>query len=170
MLNALPIDLLEISGGSYEAPAMQGEARDGRTLAREAYFLEFARDIAAIATMPVMLTGGIRRREVVEQVLASGVAMAGIATAIAINPNLPREWRAGLNPHPQLKPIVWKAKPLAALAYMSLVKYQLRRLSVGRAPKPEVSPVWALLTDQIRLSRRTRQYRRWVSARAQQQP
>jgi len=32
-----------LSGGSYEAPAMQGEARDGRTLAREAYFLEFAR-------------------------------------------------------------------------------------------------------------------------------
>lgn len=38
MLNTLPIDLLELSGGSYEAPAMQGEARDGRTLAREAYF------------------------------------------------------------------------------------------------------------------------------------
>lgn len=165
MLNALPIDLLEISGGSYEAPAMQGEARDGHTLAREAYFLEFARDITAIATMPVMLTGGIRRREVVEQVLASGVAMAGIATALAINPHLPREWHAGLNSHPQLKPIVWKAKPLAALAYMSVVKHQLRRLSVGRAPKPEVSPVWALLTDQIRLSRRTRQYRRWVANR-----
>ncbi|MGY2959677.1 2,4-dienoyl-CoA reductase-like NADH-dependent reductase (Old Yellow Enzyme family) [Pseudomonas sp. TE36184] len=31
LLNALPIDLLELSGGSYEAPAMQGEARDGRS-------------------------------------------------------------------------------------------------------------------------------------------
>ncbi|PTU49977.1 2,4-dienoyl-CoA reductase, partial [Pseudomonas plecoglossicida] len=72
-LNELPVDLVELSGGSYEAPAMQGNARDGRTLAREAYFLEFARGIAAIAKMPVMVTGGIRRLPVVEQVLASGV-------------------------------------------------------------------------------------------------
>ncbi len=40
MLDGLGIDLVELSGGSYEAPAMQGEARDGRTLAREAYFVE----------------------------------------------------------------------------------------------------------------------------------
>ncbi len=169
MLNTLPVDLLEISGGSYEAPAMQGEARDGGTLAREAYFLEFAREIAAVATMPVMVTGGIRRRAVVEQVLASGVAMAGIATAIALNPHLPREWREGRDSNPTLKPITWKAKPLAALAYMAVVKHQLRRLSKGHAPNPEVSPVWALLTDQIRAARRTRQYRRWVLSRGYRQ-
>lgn len=51
MLNDLPVDLVELSGGSYESPAMQG-----RTLAREAYFLDFARDIAAVAKMPVMTT------------------------------------------------------------------------------------------------------------------
>mgnify|MGYP006946122864 CR=1 FL=1 len=27
------MDLVELSGGSYEAPAMQGQTRDGRTLA-----------------------------------------------------------------------------------------------------------------------------------------
>lgn len=48
MLAPLGVDLVELSGGSYEAPAMMGAARDGRTLAREAYFLEFARDIARI--------------------------------------------------------------------------------------------------------------------------
>jgi hypothetical protein len=30
-LNDQQLDLLELSGGSYEAPAMQGEARDGRS-------------------------------------------------------------------------------------------------------------------------------------------
>lgn len=83
MLDGLGVDLVELSGGSYEAPAMQGEARDGRTLAREAYFVEFARDIRAAARMPVMVTGGIRRRPVAEQVLASGVDMVGIGTALA---------------------------------------------------------------------------------------
>ena len=68
MLNHRDVDLVELSGGSYEAPAMHGEARDGRTLAREAYFLEFARDISKLARMPIMTTGGIRRREVAESV------------------------------------------------------------------------------------------------------
>lgn len=93
MLNDLPVDLVEISGGSYEAPAMQGEARDGRTLAREAYFLEFAEQIQAIAKMPIMVTGGIRRKVIAEQVLQSGVAMVGMGTALAIQPDLPNRWK-----------------------------------------------------------------------------
>jgi len=94
MLNPLGVDLVELSGGSYEAPAMHGQARDGRTLAREAYFLEFAREIVSVARMPVMVTGGIRRYPVVEQVLGSGVAVAGMATALAIDPDLPARWWA----------------------------------------------------------------------------
>jgi 2,4-dienoyl-CoA reductase-like NADH-dependent reductase (Old Yellow Enzyme family) len=164
MLNELRIDLVELSGGSYEAPAMQGSARDGRTLAREAYFLEFARDIAAIAKMPVMVTGGIRRIGVVEQVLASGIAMAGIGTALAIKPDLPNAWRQGEDPRPEIAPIRWKSKPLASLAAMAVVKIQLRRLSQGRKPNPCVSPFKALLLGQLRTASLTRKYRRWMAS------
>jgi 2,4-dienoyl-CoA reductase-like NADH-dependent reductase (Old Yellow Enzyme family) len=165
MLNELAVDLVELSGGSYEAPAMQGDARDGRTLAREAYFLEFAAEIAGVAKMPIMVTGGIRRRAVVDQVLASGVAMAGIATALAVNPDLPREWRVGQDSHPQLAPITWKNKVLASLGYMAVVKFQLRQLSRGQAPQPQVSPLRALLLERFNSARRTRQYRRLMASR-----
>jgi 2,4-dienoyl-CoA reductase-like NADH-dependent reductase (Old Yellow Enzyme family) len=165
MLNGLRVDLVELSGGSYEAPAMQGQARDGRTLAREAYFLEFAKDILAVARMPLMVTGGIRRKTVAEQVIASGVAMAGIATALAIDPNLPRDWRAGKDTTAALPPITWKNKMLASLAYMAAVKFQMRRLSHGRPTHPGVSPLWALIVQQAMAARQTRQYRRWVSRR-----
>ncbi len=165
MLNELQVDLVELSGGSYEAPAMQGDARDGRTLAREAYFLEFAGEIAAAAQMPVMVTGGIRRLPVVEQVLQSGVAMAGIATALAIEPNLPRRWQAGERQiSAELAPIRWKQKALASLAYMATVKFQMRRLSLGSQPKPNVSPLRALLSEQLKTARRTRQYKRLMAA------
>ncbi|MCX4216381.1 NADH:flavin oxidoreductase/NADH oxidase family protein [Pseudomonas sp. MCal1] len=163
-LNEQPIDLLELSGGSYEAPAMQGEARDGRTLAREAFFLEMATELASVARMPVMVTGGIRRLPVVEQVLDSGIDMAGIATALAIEPNLVKHWREGRNSEPQLPPIRWKRKPLAALANMAVVRFQMSRLSRGRQPKPEVSALWALIRDRLYLSRRTRQYRQAMNA------
>jgi len=166
MLNELAVDLVELSGGSYEAPAMQGEARDGRTLAREAYFAEFARDLRAVAKMPVMVTGGIRRRPVAEQVVKSGVDMVGIGTALAIDPNLPRDWRAGKDSAPALLPISWKNKPLASLANMAAVKIQLRKLGRGKATDPKVSPLRALILQQVSNACRVRRYRRWVGQRA----
>jgi 2,4-dienoyl-CoA reductase-like NADH-dependent reductase (Old Yellow Enzyme family) len=165
MLAPLGVDLVELSGGSYEAPAMMGAARDERTLAREAYFLEFARDIAEIAAIPLMVTGGIRRRAVAEDVVASGVAMVGIATALAIDPDLPRQWREGRDNAPALKPISWKNKPLASTAHMAAVKYQLSRLSAGRPTTPGVSPLWALLLSQLETRRRAKRYRIWVKER-----
>jgi 2,4-dienoyl-CoA reductase-like NADH-dependent reductase (Old Yellow Enzyme family) len=166
MLNPLGVDMVELSGGSYEVPAMQGEARDGRTLAREAYFLEFARDIAAIAQMPLMVTGGIRRRAVAEQVVESGIAMVGIATALSIDPHLPREWKNGKDTVPILRPITWKNKVLGSLANMAVVKFQLGRLSQGRATHPGVSPLKALVLQQLSASCQTRRYRRWMERRA----
>ncbi|RJG45528.1 NADH:flavin oxidoreductase/NADH oxidase family protein [Mesorhizobium sp. DCY119] len=166
MLAPLGVDLVELSGGSYEAPAMMGASRDERTLAREAYFLEFARDIAGVATMPLMVTGGIRRRAVAEAVIDSGVAMAGIATAIAIRPDLPNHWWRGGDDAPSLKPITWKNKPLASSAHMSAVRYQLARLSRGRRTAPNVSPVWALVGAQLEARRWARQYRQWIAGRA----
>ncbi|MDD0841316.1 NADH:flavin oxidoreductase/NADH oxidase family protein [Pseudomonas sp. Gutcm_11s] len=166
MLGELDVDLVELSGGSYEAPAMQGDARDGRTLAREAYFLEFADEIAAVARMPLMVTGGIRRLPVVEKVLDSRVAMAGIATALAIDPALPAHWRQDRERSAELPPIRWKRKALASLAYMATVKFQLKRLAQGAQPKPLVSPLRALIGEQLRIARRTRQYKRWMAARS----
>jgi 2,4-dienoyl-CoA reductase-like NADH-dependent reductase (Old Yellow Enzyme family) len=164
MLNELPIDLVELSGGSYEAPAMQGDSRDGRTLAREAYFLEFAKDMVATARMPLMVTGGIRRRAVVEQVLSSGVGVAGMGSALAVNPNLPKQWQKNEDASVQLRPITWRQKALAARAYMASIKYQMRALSRGKATQPNVSPLRALLIEQLDVRKRAKQYRQWMAA------
>jgi 2,4-dienoyl-CoA reductase-like NADH-dependent reductase (Old Yellow Enzyme family) len=164
MLNSLGVDLIELSGGSYEAPAMHGQTRDGRTLAREAYFLEFAKDIATVATMPIMVTGGIRRYPVVEQVLGSGIAMAGMGTALAIDPHLPKAWRADQSASPLLRAITWKNKVLSSIGYMAMVKYQLRRLSQGKPTKPNVAPALALAMQQWETAIRNRQYRRRMNS------
>ncbi|KAB8061219.1 2,4-dienoyl-CoA reductase [Janthinobacterium sp. FT14W] len=166
MLNTLGVDLIELSGGSYEAPAMHGQTRDGRTLAREAYFLEFAKDIATVASMPLMVTGGIRRYQVVGQVLDSGIAMAGMGTALALDPQLPEAWRSNRSASPSLRAITWKNKVLSSIAYMAMVKYQLRRLSQGRRTKPNVAPALALLVQQLETIVRNRQYRRRMNRHA----
>ena len=160
-LNELPVDLVELSGGSYESPAMQGRTADGRTLAREAYFLEFAKDLAAVARMPVMTTGGIRRRAVAEQVLASGVAMVGMATALAQVPDLPARWLRGDDHVAPVPQVDWSDKAMAALARMALVKRRLRQLAAGRVAAARNSAAVTLLIDQLRSHALTRRYRRW---------
>lgn len=160
-LNELSVDLVELSGGSYESPAMQGEATDGRPLAREAYFLEFAKELATVARMPVMTTGGIRRRAAAEQVVASGVAMVGIATAFAHVPDLPKRWLSDDESTVQDPQVTWKGRALAALARMAVIKRRLRALGAGRALYRQYSPVLSLIIDQLRMHRLTRRYRRW---------
>ena len=161
-LNELPVDLVELSGGSYEAPAMQGRSADGRTLAREAYFLEFARDLAAVARMPVMTTGGIRRRAVAEQVLASGVAMVGVATALALRPELPNAGFAGKALDATPVPVTWKDKGMAGLANMALVKRRLRAVAAGQGAPRAYSPLFTLIADQMRTKGLVKRYRQWA--------
>jgi len=58
-LDAAGIDLLEISGGTYEAPKMAlGVEQKDSTKAREAYFLEFAEKARKVVKAPLMVTGG----------------------------------------------------------------------------------------------------------------
>ena len=169
-LNELPVDLVELSGGSYESPAMQGspQAGSGSTAAREAYFLDFARDVSAVARMPVMVTGGIRRRTIAESALAPsagrpGVAMVGIASAFAFEPDLPAKWQRNEALDIAIPSVGWRNKAYASLAKMAVVKLQLRRLGKGQRPKANASPLLALIRQQIITKRRTKLYRNWVS-------
>ena len=157
-LNAEGIDLIELSGGSYESPAMQGQTADGRTLAREAYFLEFAQALSQVAIMPLMTTGGIRRKAVAEQVLSAGVDLVGMATALALAPNLPNIWQQNSQATVAMPEPKFKDKAISALATMAIVRRQLRRLGKGDAPKVKVSPLYTLITDRLRFAKLTKRY------------
>jgi 2,4-dienoyl-CoA reductase-like NADH-dependent reductase (Old Yellow Enzyme family) len=165
MLAPLGVDLVEVSGGSYESPAMTGRAVDGRTAAREAYFLDLAAELAATSPIPLMLTGGISRRDTAEQVRANNVAMIGMGTALATTPELPNRWRNGLEATRRLKPVTWSDKSLASLASMAQVRYQMRRIAAGKNPAQGVGPAFALIADQRHQRRALRRYSRWLASK-----
>jgi 2,4-dienoyl-CoA reductase-like NADH-dependent reductase (Old Yellow Enzyme family) len=166
MLEPFGVDLVELSGGNYESPAMAGRPADARTQAREAYFLELATELAKTSPLPLMLTGGITRRETAEKALANGVAMIGMATALAVTPDLPNRWRAGEQAGGQLRPVSWSDKTLASAASMALVRHQMRRMARGRNPALGTHPVRALACDQLAQRRALRRYRSWLQATA----
>jgi 2,4-dienoyl-CoA reductase-like NADH-dependent reductase (Old Yellow Enzyme family) len=85
------VDLLEISGGTYEQLSLIGvEPTDIResTRKREAYFIEYAEKIKQSAKIPVMITGGFRSRDVMERAIESGeVDIIGLARPLCTDPN-----------------------------------------------------------------------------------
>jgi 2,4-dienoyl-CoA reductase-like NADH-dependent reductase (Old Yellow Enzyme family) len=162
MLAPLGVDLVELSGGSYESPAMSGRPADERTTAREAYFLELAAELAATSPLPLMLTGGISQRDTAEKVLANGVSMVGMATALAVTPDLANRWRAGQDVHRRLRPITWTDKALASAASMALARFQLRRIARGKDPVLGTRPWFAFLCDNADQNRALRHYRAWL--------
>ena len=160
LLSDLNIDFVELSGGSYEAPAMQGKTADERTLAREAYFLEFAKTISEQSSIPIMTTGGISRLSVANNVIDSGVALAGIATALAYKPDLVSIWQNQPEFIPAAPNVQIKDKTIAGLATMALVKRQIRRIGQGKGAKENASAVFTLICDQIRSLKLTKRYKK----------
>jgi len=166
MLQPLEVDLVELSGGSYESPAMSGRPTDGHTAAREAYFLELAAELAKTSPLPLMLTGGISRRETAERVLSSGVALVGMASAMAITPDLCNRWKEDHEATERLAPVTWSDKTLASAAGMALARHHMRRITRGRHPTGKTHPLYALLHDQRAQRSALRRYRTWLQTRA----
>jgi 2,4-dienoyl-CoA reductase-like NADH-dependent reductase (Old Yellow Enzyme family) len=102
-LNDESLDLLELSGGTYEQPRLlgfSGKAADATpqresTKQREAYFLDYAAEVRKLATMPLMVTGGFRTRAGVEEALNGGaVDVVGLARPLCGEPDLPKRMLA----------------------------------------------------------------------------
>lgn len=70
MLEAEGVDFIEISGGTFETPtAYQHTSKSQSTVAREAYFLDYAAAIKAAINIPLMVTGGFRSASVMNDAL-----------------------------------------------------------------------------------------------------
>ena len=165
------VDLLEISGGTYEQPRMferEGMAATAdrpqreSTRRREAYFLEYAGAIQAQARIPLMVTGGFRSRAAMVEALQQGETdVIGLARPLCVTPELPRQlmagevdraesWEAGLRFGPgrwlgPMSPIqlfkLFNVQGEAAWFYRQII-----RLAEGREPEPGLSLRRALFT------------------------
>lgn len=168
-MNTMSVDLVELSGGSLESPVIMGpdaamdsdkESKAASTIAREAYFLTFAEEISKVATMPIMLTGGITRRAVMDKVIESGVAMIGMATALILKPDLPNDLKNNVDPNPRMPSINWREKSLTALVKISYLNYYLRLTAENQVINPSVWPSWTLMKQLWSLNSRAKTYRK----------
>ncbi len=142
MLERAGVDLLEISGGNYESPAMIGLDAEGRELEteHESPFWTSAAAASAATEVPVMLTGGFRTRAEVERALATDVcAMIGVGRPLAVRPELAGRFVRGEldvleRPAPRLGGPAALVKMLGAASGSGWHRMQLARTADGRAP------------------------------------
>jgi 2,4-dienoyl-CoA reductase-like NADH-dependent reductase (Old Yellow Enzyme family) len=144
------IDLIEVSGGTYEAPAMTGvkadkaEVKDS-TRQREAYFLAFAEKARQAVKTPLVVTGGFRSSQGMAEAIGSGsVDMVGLARVLAVEPDLPKRLLAGQEAINVIKPIKTGIGFIDKMGLLEVTWYtgQLKRIGKGEAPKPRESALW----------------------------
>ncbi len=94
------VDLIEISGGTYEQPKLLGveglEEEEKQSVAqstkkREAYFVDFALAMQEKVSIPLMVTGGFRQRSVMERVVREGSAdVIGLGRPMCVMTDAPK--------------------------------------------------------------------------------
>lgn len=146
-IDAAGIDLIEVSGGTYEAPAMAGAKEDKRkasTIAREAYFLDFAAKIRKEVKCHLMVTGGFRTVEGMNAALDSGACeFIGIARPFAVETALADRLIAGQNVRYGVDKIKTGIPLVDKMAIMEIVWYaaQFKAIGEGKQPNPKLSPL-----------------------------
>ncbi len=177
-LAAAGVDLVEVSGGTYERVAfVDAHQPASTTRAREAYFLAYARAIReALGRTPLMLSGGFRTPAAMDAALAEGeVDVLGVGRPFCLEPGLARRLVAGHRaplPSPE-RGIRVGPGPLGPGSRSRFVRSlnaqgatawfyeQIYRLARGE--EPEERPGWAAAVAARHLwqdARRARQ-RRW---------
>lgn len=142
------LDLLEISGGTYEAPAMAGAGARKSTQQREAYFLDYAEKIRSRIKVPLMVTGGFRSAEGMQAAVASGATdIVGLARPLAVEPDLPKRILAGEPVHSIVEPRRTGIRKIDDMAMMEVVWFtrQLHRMGQGKNPIKDESVLGALI-------------------------
>ena len=124
LLDRTSIDLIDISGGTYfpGAKSSSDAVSDGGP-----YFLEFARRAKDITDVPLMLTGGFKRRQQARDALAGGVIdMVSLARAMVLCPRLAEIWLTEKGGDPEFPK--FKSPPRGAITAW----YTMRLAALGQ--------------------------------------
>jgi 2,4-dienoyl-CoA reductase-like NADH-dependent reductase (Old Yellow Enzyme family) len=148
------IDLIEISGGNYESPAMTGFGQKASTQQREAYFLEYAEKVRARVRVPLVVTGGFRSGTAMLEALRTGATdLIGMARPLAVVPDFPNRLLRDPNAALQLKRPSTGLKLIDRLSMLDITWYesQLDRIGRGKPARADLC-AWGAVAQVLRRS------------------
>lgn len=149
MLATEKIDLLEISGGTYEQVEFFTRSKQdikASTRRREAYFLDFASKVRQLTQLPLMVTGGFRSYAFAEEALQNGeLDVVGMARPFLTQPDKINDFLQGRHsafPDPKIRTGIKMLEDSAEAGFYAL---QILRLGKGKQVKLDYSPMYSAM-------------------------
>lgn len=142
ILSSLSIDLIEISGGTYEKAAMMGSEQKESTQKREAYFMDYIKKVRKLTTRPLMLTGGFRTAAVMDNAIRDGeLDIIGLARPFSLYPDFPNQFFNNSLSKIELPIPKTGIKAIDKMGFVDLLWHeaQIKRIGNGKSPDPNLS-------------------------------
>ena len=142
------IDMIEVSGGTYEKAAMMGRKLKKSTQEREAYFADFIVKARKVTNVPLLLTGGFRTLEVMAKAIENKeLDFVGIARPFAVNPFLATELIEGKITKIRGGDVDTGIGFIDKMGFMDTAWHaeNMKIMGKGKMPNPKLSPLKVFL-------------------------
>lgn len=144
MLDAEGMDLIEVSGGTYERAAMVGTQQKESTKQREAYFMDFIVKVRKKIKTPLMLTGGFRTVATMEKAIDNGeLDLIGLGRPFCVFPDVAADLLSGKMADCTVPALLTGVDKIDMTGMLQTPwhQFQLVRMGKGLDPDPNMD-VW----------------------------
>ena len=146
----LGLDFVEISGGTYERPAMMGATSKSTN---QVFFAEYSKKLKQKIDIPVIVTGGIRSINAMNTLLNDNTTdFIGIARPLTIDPNIPNKIKQGTYTIVETTRVSTGVKKLDKIfgSLLGIVYYQVLMQNIAKGKEPKATKnAWPSLIQAV---------------------
>ena len=146
----LGLDFVEISGGTYERPAMMGATSKSTN---QVFFAEYSKKLKQKIKIPVVVTGGIRSINAMNTLLNDNTTdFIGIARPLTIDPNIPNKIKQGTYTIVETTRVSTGVKKLDKIfgSLLGIVYYQVLMQNIAKGKEPKTTKnAWPSLIQAV---------------------
>lgn len=146
----LGLDFVEISGGTYERPAMMGATSKSTN---QVFFAEYSKKLKQKVDIPVIVTGGIRSVNAMNTLLNDNTTdFIGIARPLTIDPNIPNKIKQGTYTIVETTRVSTGVKKLDKIfgSLLGIVYYQVLMQNIAKGKEPKATKnAWPSLIQAV---------------------
>ena len=146
----LGLDFVEISGGTYERPAMMGATSKSTN---QVFFAEYSKKLKQKIEIPVVVTGGIRSINAMNTLLNDNTTdFIGIARPLTIDPNIPNKIKQGTYTIVETTRVSTGVKKLDKIfgSLLGIVYYQVLMQNIAKGKEPKATKTaWPSLIQAV---------------------
>ena len=146
----LGLDFVEISGGTYERPAMMGATSKSTN---QVFFAEYSKKLKQKIEIPVVVTGGIRSINAMNTLLNDTTTdFIGIARPLTIDPNIPNKIKQGTYTIVETTRVSTGVKKLDKIfgSLLGIVYYQVLMQNIAKGKEPKATKnAWPSLIQAV---------------------